>query len=196
MPSAWVFALSRVNTVEATRMASTRGTDERILAVYRDTIDDLFAYASRWSYGDRTLAEDVTQETWLRAVREWRRTGPPERPLAWLITVARNLLASYYRRHRPAPLDSVSPGDVLAAFENGDAATSAEIAAVVCHALARLPEAEARLLEAFHFEDRRVAQIAEGWGLSERAVEGRLRRARQKLRRELESVMQFEGGHR
>jgi RNA polymerase sigma factor (sigma-70 family) len=66
----------------------------------------------------------------------------------------------------------------------------------VSHALARLPAAEARLLEAFHFEDRRVAQIAEGCGLSERAVEGRLRRARQRLRRELESVMEFEGGSR
>ena len=156
---------------------------------------DLYAYVSRTSYGDRTLAEDVTQETWLRAVREWRRKGPPDRPLAWLITVARNLLASYYRRKRPAQLDAVSAADVLAAFEDGRAAGSAEIAAVVCHALARLPAAEAQLLEAFHFEDRRVAQIAEVSGLSERAVEGRLRRARQRLRRELES-MEFEGGSR
>ena len=67
---------------------------------------------------------------------------------------------------------------------------------MVCHALARLPAAEAQLLEAFHFEDRRVAQIAEVSGLTERAVEGRLRRARQRLRRELETVMQFEGGSR
>ena len=122
--------------------------------------------------------------------------GPPEKPVAWLSTGARNLLSSYDRRKRPVQLDSISPDDVLAAFEDGQAAKSAEIAAVVCHALARLPDAEGRLLEAFHFEDRRVAQIAEGWGLSERAVEGRLRRARQRLRRELEAVMQFEGGKR
>lgn len=171
-------------------------TEERIVAVYRETIDALYAHVSRCCYGDRALAEDVTQETWLRAVREWRRKGPPDRPLAWLITVARNLLASYYRRKRPAQLDSVSPDEVLEAFEDGRAAHSAEIASVVCHALARLPDAEGRLLEAFHFEDRRVAQIAEGWGLSERAVEGRLRRARQRLRRELEAVMEFEGGKR
>jgi RNA polymerase sigma factor (sigma-70 family) len=78
----------------------------------------------------------------------------------------------------------------------GRAAPSAEIAAVVCHALARLPAAQALLLEAFHFEDRGVSQIAERFGLSERAVEGRLRRARQRLRRELESVMEFAGGRR
>jgi RNA polymerase sigma-70 factor (ECF subfamily) len=170
--------------------------EERIVAVYRETIDALYAHVSRCCGGDRTLAEDVTQETWLRAVRDWRRKGPPDRPLAWLSTVARNLLASYYRRRRPAQLDSMSPDDVLAAFDNGRAADSSEIAAVVCHALARLPDAEGRLLEAFHFDDRRVAQIAEGWGLSERAVEGRLRRARQRLRRELEAVMGFKGGER
>jgi RNA polymerase sigma-70 factor (ECF subfamily) len=173
-----------------------RETDERILAVYRETIDELYAYVSRSCYWDRTLAEDVTQETWLRAVRDWRRKGPPDRPLAWLITVARNLLASYYRRRRPAPLDSVSPGEVLAALDDGRAAASAEIASVVGHALARLPATEARLLEAFHFEDRRIAQIAEGCGLSERAVEGRLRRARQRLRRELEAIMGCQGGKR
>ena len=177
-------------------MSAKDSTEERIVTVYRETIDPLYAYVSRCCYGDRTLAEDVTQEAWLRAVRDWRRKGPPDKPLAWLITVARNLLASYYRRKRPAPLDSVSPGEVLEAFEDGRAGRSAEIAAMVCHALARLPDAEARLLEAFHFEDRRVAQIAAISGLSERAVEGRLRRARQRLRRELETVMQFEGGSR
>jgi DNA-directed RNA polymerase specialized sigma24 family protein len=62
--------------------------------------------------------------------------------------------------------------------------------------MSRLPDAEARLLEAFHFENRRVAQIAEGAGISERAVEGRLRRARERLKRELESFMAFDGGRR
>ena len=180
-------------------MAGTAETEARILAAYRDTIDDLYAYVARACFGDRTLAEDVTQETWLRAVREWRRTGPPDKPLAWLYTVARNLLASYYRRRRPVQLDSVSPGEVLAAldrFPAGRDAESATVTAVICHALTRLPADQAELIEAFHFDDRHVAQIAQANGLSERAVEGRLRRARQRLRRELESVMRFEGGTR
>lgn len=168
--------------------------EERIVAVYRETIDTLYTYVSRCAGGDRTLAEDVTQETWLRAVREWRRTGPPDRPLAWLTTVARNLLISYYRRRRPASLEAMSADEVLAAVEDGRAAESAEIAAIVGHALARLPAGEAQLIEAYHFDERRVAQIAAGAGLSERAVEGRLRRARQRLRRELEAIMGHGGG--
>jgi RNA polymerase sigma-70 factor (ECF subfamily) len=167
--------------------------DARILAVYRDTIDALYRYVSRNSCGDRSLAEDVTQETWLRAVRDWRRKGPPDEPLAWLTTVARNLLASYYRRRRPSSLDSVTPGELLAAFDDGRAAESAEMTSLVCRALARLPSAQAALLEAFHFQDRRMAQIANAAGVSERAVEGRLRRARERLRRELESMLKIKG---
>jgi RNA polymerase sigma factor (sigma-70 family) len=170
-----------------------RIADARILAVYRETIDALYRYVSRNSCGDRSLAEDVTQETWLRAVREWRRKGPPDEPLAWLTTVARNLLASYYRRHRPASLDTVTAGELLSAFDEGRAAESAEMTSLVCRALARLPSAQAALLEAFHFEDRRMAQIAHASGASERAVEGRLRRARERLRRELESMLKVKG---
>jgi DNA-directed RNA polymerase specialized sigma24 family protein len=43
------------------------------------------------------------------------------------------------------------------------------------------------LLRAFHLERRPVAEIAAAMGTSERAIEGRLRRARQRLRREIES---------
>jgi len=100
----------------------TGGHDERIMAVYRDTIAGLYRYVSSHCGGDRALAEDVTQETWLRAVRDWRAKGPPDEPMAWLVTVARNLLTSYYRRRRPASIDAVSAADVLAAAVQADRA--------------------------------------------------------------------------
>jgi RNA polymerase sigma-70 factor (ECF subfamily) len=160
--------------------------EERILGAYRETIDPLYAYVARHAGGDRALAEDVTQEAWLRAVREWRRKGLPERPLAWLITVAHNLLVSYYRRRPMLPFDGMaaepaSPGDHAADAE------AAETRTAVARALARMPAEQARLLETFHYDGRPAAQIAAADGLSARAVEGRLRRARQRLRRELES---------
>jgi len=172
------------------------GTEEQILATYRETIGALYGYVSRNCGGDRTLAEDITQETWLRAVRDWRRRGLPDQPIAWLTTVARNLLVSYYRRKRPLPLQPGQADEAIAALDAERAAGSSARTAVVCHALARLPSAEAQLLEAFHFDALRMSQIAETLGLSERAVEGRLRRARQKLRRELESLMKLERGTR
>ena len=173
-----------------------RTTEEQLRRIYAETIDVLYAYASRRCGGQRELAEDVTQEVWLRAVRDWARTGVPEKPLGWLTTVAHNLILNHLRRRDllGVALDSVSPAEVLAAVEDNKVSDSAEVASVVGEALTRLPKAEAQLLEAFHYERRKVSQLAETYGISERAVEGRLRRARERLRHELEITLKAAGG--
>lgn len=173
-------------------------TEAQLTSIYRETVAPLYGYISRRCGGERHAAEDVTQETWLRAVREWRRTGVPDTPLAWLTTVARNLLLNQHRRPTALSIDDVPPASVLDALDALDrdaAGDSVEIAELVTHALTRIPAEEARLLEAFHFERCRVAGLAERYGISERAVEGRLRRARERLRRELETILpKAEGG--
>src|SRR5437870_4419680 len=148
-------------------------TEAQLLAIYTDTIDSLYGYASRRCGGSRELAEDVTQEAWLRAVRDWRRNGVPDRPLAWLTTVARNLILNHVRRREGIPLDDMTAAEVLAAVENDTISDSAAVASLVNGALARLPTKEARLLESFHFDRFKMAQLAELYGISERAVEGR-----------------------
>jgi DNA-directed RNA polymerase specialized sigma24 family protein len=59
--------------------------------------------------------------------------------------------------------------------------------AALHRALEQLPRDRSRLLELYHFDGLSVAQIAARLGVSERAVEGRLRRARHGLRRQLQS---------
>lgn len=157
-------------------------TEAQITAIYRETIDALYGYVSRRCGGVRQQAEDVTQEAWLRAVREWRRSGLPDNPLAWLTTVARNLVLNQLRRAEPLAIDALPADVVAAALERDEAGDSAEVAGIVNGALARIPATEARLIEQFHFERRRVAQLAQEYGTTERAIEGRLRRARERLR--------------
>jgi RNA polymerase sigma-70 factor (ECF subfamily) len=170
-------------------------SEAQITAIYRDTVVALYGFVSRRCGGERQLAEDITQDTWLRAIREWRRAGLPDNPLAWLTTVSRNLLLNHLRRRAPVPLDVVPADVILAALEQDMTSDSREVATAVTDALSRLPADEARLLEAFHFERLRVAHLAEAMGISDRAVEGRLRRARERLRKELESVVpSIEGG--
>jgi RNA polymerase sigma-70 factor (ECF subfamily) len=171
-----------------------RITEAQLVQIYNDTIIALYRYASRRCGGQRALAEDVTQETWLRAVKDWRQRGPPERPLGWLTTVARYLILNDLRRREPESLDGISPGEIVAAMERDAVSDSAEIAFAVNQALTRIPKAEAQLLEAFHYERSKVSQLAERYGISERAVEGRLRRARERLRRELELKMKAANG--
>ncbi len=164
--------------------------DEQTLTkTYRELVRPLYGYVASRCGGDRSLAEDVTQEAWLRAVEAWGRKGMPDHPLAWLKTVARNLVFNYYRRVRPVSLDALPPGLEATTNEDGLDWGSPDHASLVSWGLARLRPAQARLLEAFHLEGLSVEEVARETGLSQRAVEGRLRRARQKLRKQLEKVV-------
>jgi RNA polymerase sigma-70 factor, ECF subfamily len=164
-------------------------TEDEIIAVYRATIDTLYGYVSRRCDGQRTLTEDITQDVWLRAVRDWHRNGIPDSPIAWLTTVARNLLLNNLRRAPSLSLDEVSARELFDFVERDDAHDDGELARRLDDALSRLPEHESRLLHQFHYQRCRVAQLAGMYGVSERAIEGRLRRARERLRAEVENML-------
>jgi RNA polymerase sigma-70 factor (ECF subfamily) len=167
-------------------------TEDDIRRIYRETIDDLFGFVSRRCDGDRALAEDVTQEAWLRAVRAWSADGIPDRPLSWLATVAARILSNHFRRPLPDRLGD-GTGDTIPNDET--LMEAADTRSLVERALARLPLPQRWLIEAFHYDRRPVADIAVATGLSERAVEGRLRRARQGLRRAIEADDTADGEH-
>jgi RNA polymerase sigma-70 factor (ECF subfamily) len=158
--------------------------EEDILRIYRDTIRPLYAYVSRRVGGDRSLAEDLVQDTWMRALNSWPGRGLPDEPLAWLVRVARNTLVSHFRRHQP---ESVDPA-TIAIEDDRFSPTAPDTAAVIGWGLARLRRAHAEVLEDFYFDEKSVSDIAAARSLSERAVEGRLRRARAKLKKTLERI--------
>lgn len=171
-----------------------RLTEIELERIYDATIVELYGFVSRRCGGQRELAEDVTQETWVRALRHWRTHGVPPNPIGWLTLVARNLIVSHFRRHESVSLELVSADDVLAAVDANTVSDSDEIATLVREALGRIPAAEAKLLETFHFDRLKTSQIAQANGLTERAVEGRLRRARERLKRELETTLKTTRG--
>ncbi len=163
-------------------------TDAELVHIYREHTGPLYAFVSRRVGGDRTLAEDIVQDAWLRAVDTWPRRGTPHHPRAWLIRVARNLLVSHFRRQRPTPVDLAQLE--LAADDYRPETPWA--VALVNWGLARLRRGQAALLEAFYFDGKSTRELAEEFGLSERAVEGRLRRARHSLEKRLRPYVRTE----
>ncbi len=171
-------------------MSSLSNADSRdVIGIYRETVHELYRFVSRRSGGSRELAEDITQETYLRAVREWRNGQRPDVPLAWLQTVARHLLLNHYRRKTP---ELVEAARIDAIFETGPS-DRPDAVALVYWGLARLGRRRRELLETFYLEGKKTATIARDFGISERAVEGRLRRARQALRTRLERLITQNG---
>jgi RNA polymerase sigma-70 factor (ECF subfamily) len=153
--------------------------EEDWIRVYRDNVRALYAFALRRAGGEKELAEDVTQEAFLRALDTWQGTFPSE-PQAWLRAVARNLLCNHFRRIQPPAVAA----DALDLEQPSEPATP-DAAAVLHWGLARLKSGQARLIEAHHLDGKTTRVIADELGLSERAVEGRLRRSRLALRQHL-----------
>ena len=158
--------------------------EAEVIRIYRQTIRPLYAYVSRRVGGDAGLAEDLVQDTWMRALDSWPSRGVPDEPVAWLIRVARNALISHFRKTRPEPID-VATIDIEAPGFSPDAP---DAAVVVGWAMARLRRSHAELLEAFYFEGKSVREIASQRSTSERAIEGRLRRARAKLKKQIDKI--------
>jgi RNA polymerase sigma-70 factor (ECF subfamily) len=172
-------------------MSRSQGNDRiaNIVETYRDTIQPLYQFVARRAGGSRQLAEDITQETYLRAVVQWRDGRPPEKTLPWLQTVARNLLLNHYRRKSPKSLDLSNAARVL----ESESVDGPDAAALVYWGLARLGRRPAALLETFYIEGKPTRTIASELGMSVRAVEGRLRRARQALKNQLTPIMRKHG---
>lgn len=163
--------------------------EDELLTIYRGTVHPLYAYVSHRTGADRELTEDTVQETYMRALADWRRKGAPGVPLAWLKTVARNILISHYRRINPTSLEGQG---IDVEDENWDPEKKGN-AELLYYGLAHLRNEQSHLIEAFYFNDKSIREIAAEHGLSERAVEGRLRRARKKLKKYLRRVSQ-DGG--
>lgn len=71
---------------------------EAVAAVYRSEWGRIVA-ALIGLVGDFDLAEDSAQEAFTAAVGQWRESGVPEFPRAWIIQTARNKAIDRIRRH-------------------------------------------------------------------------------------------------
>lgn len=159
--------------------------EAELIEVYRETLRPLYAFVSKRVGGDAGLAEDIVQETWMRALDTWPARGTPDNPVAWLMRVARNTLISHFRRQRP---DSIDPA-LLEVEDERFSPEAPDSALVVGWGLSQLRRPQAEVLEAFYFDGQSVRDIAAAQATSERAVEGRLRRARAQLKVKLSRIV-------
>ena len=78
-------------------MSSRELTKATLVGAFRDEWGRIIATLVRRT-GDWDLAEECAQAAFERALIRWPRDGVPERPGAWLTTVARNLAVDHLRR--------------------------------------------------------------------------------------------------
>ena len=140
------------------------------LTLYMQHRGELVNYASG-IVGDRSRAEDVVQEAYLR-FSEVAARRLLEEPLGYLYRIVRNLALDGRRRqaHESRYVSPEADVDVSQAVENRpspeiEAGDRAELQAML-DALAELPERTRRALEMHHFEGCKLREIAVRLGIS------------------------------
>jgi RNA polymerase sigma-70 factor (ECF subfamily) len=153
--------------------ATRREDDAAITGLYQTYRAPLLAFVLRLTGGDRQLAEDVVQETMVRAWRKVGRldlSGPSLMP--WLTAVARRIVIDEHRRKeaRPAEAGECTVADM--AVEDDAAATVLRVA--VADAMRQLTFSHRQILNETILRDRTVNQAAEALGIPVGTVKSRV----------------------
>lgn len=155
-------------------------------------LDALYGQGLRLTGGDEARAEDLVQETMLKAWRSWETYEPDTNCRAWLMTILRNTFINQFRRKksRPDPVDydDVEERPVWAQLKEEDPSGEFFDRIVddrVVEAIEDLEDEFRVTLILSDVEGMSYAQIADQLGIPEGTVKSRLYRARRRLQHEL-----------
>jgi len=171
---------------------------EQLVLRYQDRLVGFFFHLVH----DRTAAEDLAQEAFLRVFRSRDRYEPTAKFSTWLFRIAHNLASNQNRgtsRRREIPLVSRSDGHDFRPQEQNLAEKSAlmptrqldssELREFVRSAVEALSERQRTAVLLHKFEEMSYEEIGEIMGLGTVAVKSLLSRARSKLKESLERFL-------
>ncbi|WP_436528809.1 sigma-70 family RNA polymerase sigma factor [Actinoplanes sp. HUAS TT8] len=155
--------------------------DERLTDLHTRHARDLLGFLSGFTAGNRFSAEDLLQETMLRA---WRHIdtlpAEPDHTRRWLFTVARNVAIDAIRRRSARPAE-VDLGDLT---EPGPDETSGTVMAVdsLRHAIGNLSTPHRRVLAELYVQGRTPDEAARRLGVPIGTVKSRAHYALRSVR--------------
>ena len=138
---------------------------------------------------DRTLAEDITQETFIRFFesKDYHSIG---KEMAYLYTIARNLCIDYFRKQKDELIEDL-PAKIQEMPESRDKVESIVDRVSIEQALDSLTADEREAVVLRFSGELSVEDIAKSMDISRFAVRRRILSALEKLRKEMERVEEF-----
>ena len=164
--------------------------DSDFTELYRTHLRDVYSYAY-YRVGNHHDAEDLTEQTFLQAYRHFDRAqresdGRPLRP--WLIRIAHNLAANYYRDRSRRPQTNLEDAGVLTATHDTESIVEGrQDVQDVLSGVANLPEDRREALIMRFALDMDNREIARALGRSEGATKVLIHRAIKQLEQGLKA---------
>lgn len=160
-------------------------------------------HALAWrKIGDFHIAEEITQDTFLRAYRKLNTLKNPQLFAGWLYVIA-NRMCDTWLRKSPQKMESLETVPIVQLEEQfySEYATaereervSDKRVALVQRLLQELPESERIVVTLHYLADSPIKEISEFLGVSLNTVKSRLHRARRRLAKEDRMVRETLGG--
>jgi RNA polymerase sigma-70 factor (ECF subfamily) len=148
--------------------------------------------------GDRHLAEDAAQETYLRVFRSLHTFRLGERFEAWIVRIAVNVCRDLARKRGPlpVPLDAMEalPGDPAPPLDAEEATLFQQRRALVQRALASLPQAERAALVLRDLEGLSTEEAARLLGVRPVTIRSQAASARAKVQAFCSRLLNPKGG--
>ena len=171
-------------TSDEALMAQVQAGDlDQLTGLFERYQGPLFGFLARLANGDREVAQDLTQNVFVRVLR-YRASYQPGQPFrAWVYQMARHVWADHYQRQRPAAdLDGVEKTAAHGRQAQAQRARHDEHQALH-EALALLPAAQREVLLLHRFQGFDYAEIGEQLGCTAGAARVKAHRALDALRK-------------
>ena len=161
------------------------GGDETAYRLFYDAyFDRLWRYLIVVTAGNEDAAREALQATLTRVVRHIRAFSSEPIFWSWLTVLARSALTDQTRKHRRylAFLDRFSKHTETESSHSDNQRGDERLRQLLERHIAALGDDERQLVEAKYFARRSVRDIAAEWQTTEKTIESRLTRIRQKLK--------------
>ena len=181
--------------VDAAMVAAfRRGDDEAVRQMY-GTYSRLVLTVAFRVLGDRGLAEEATQQTFLQAWRNAASFEVERDPAPWLVTIARRVAIDIQRREARRPVTALedAPPDDPSLVTDPPSAAQLWDTWQVRAAIDELDEREREVVRLQHLEGFTHAEIAEQLGIAVGTVKSRSFRAHRTLATRLRHLIEPEG---
>lgn len=161
--------------------------DEALTIAYETHGPILLNYLLRLTMGNRAMAEDILQETLVRAWNHPEARGADGRwSRGWLFTVARRITIDHIRSSQGRPTDRLDE-QIEQRHATSDGTEQLLDSSEVRAAVARLPERLRSALIEIYFQERSVAEAARNLSVPEGTVKSRTFYALRALHEDLTS---------